>query len=111
MRKLSWAVLCLALLACEKKNTTTTEAPKPAPDAATTAAALGGDDAILIGEVGSLTGAQAAFGISTRNGIDLAIEEANEAGGVQGKKLAVRVYDDQSKPEEAASAVTRLLTQ
>jgi branched-chain amino acid transport system substrate-binding protein len=61
--------------------------------------------------VGSLTGAQAAFGISTRNGIDLAVEEANEAGGVQGKKLAVRVYDDQSKPEEAASAVTRLLTQ
>jgi branched-chain amino acid transport system substrate-binding protein len=41
----------------------------------------------------------------------MAIEEANAAGGVKGKKLAVRVYDDQSKPEEAASAVTRLITQ
>lgn len=111
MRKLSWAVLCVALVACEKKTTTTTEAPKASPDAATASAAPAGDDVILIGEVGSLTGAQAAFGISTRNGIDLAVEEANEAGGVQGKKLAVRVYDDQSKPEEAASAVTRLLTQ
>jgi branched-chain amino acid transport system substrate-binding protein len=30
---------------------------------------------------------------------------------VKGKKLAVRVYDDQSKPEEAASATTRLITQ
>ncbi len=66
---------------------------------------------LLLGEVGSLTGAQATFGISTRNGIDLAIKEANAAGGVKGKKLAVRVYDDQSKPEEAAQATTRLITQ
>src|SRR5688572_15602621 len=113
MRKSALAVLFLAVWGCEKK-TTTPETPKGAPDAAQTgsggsAAAPGSDDVILIGEVGSLTGAEAAFGISTRNGIELAIDEANEAGGVKGKKLAVRVYDDQSKPEEAASAVTRLL--
>ena len=30
---------------------------------------------------------------------------------MKGKKLAVRVYDDQGKPEEAANAVTRLITQ
>lgn len=106
MRKLS--LLLLALVACEKK--TTTDAPV-SPDTRPVAAKPADDDVILIGEVGSLTGSEAAFGISTRNGIDLAIEEANEAGGVKGKKLAVRVYDDQSKPEEAASAVTRLLTQ
>jgi branched-chain amino acid transport system substrate-binding protein len=82
-----------------------TDAPKPA-DTAKPA-----DDVILLGEVGSLTGSEAAFGISTRDGIAMAIDEANEAGGVKGKKLAVRVYDDQSKPEEAASAVTRLITQ
>ncbi|MBL8950560.1 MAG: ABC transporter substrate-binding protein [Myxococcaceae bacterium] len=110
MRKTALAVLCFALFGCEKK-TTTTDGSKGAPDASSAQAAGGGDDVILIGEVGSLTGAEAAFGISTKNGIELAIEEANEAGGVKGKKLAVRVYDDQSKPEEAASAVTRLLTQ
>jgi len=66
---------------------------------------------ILLGEVGSLTGAQATFGVSTRNGIDLALKEVNAAGGVKGRKVAVRVYDDQGKPEEAAQAVTRLITQ
>jgi branched-chain amino acid transport system substrate-binding protein len=61
--------------------------------------------------VGSLTGSEAAFGISTRNGVELALEEVNAAGGLLGKKVAVRVYDDQSKPEEAASATKRLITQ
>jgi len=65
----------------------------------------------VIGEVGSLTGAQATFGISTRNGIELALDEVNARGGVKGKKVTVRVYDDQSKPEEAANAVTRLIAQ
>jgi branched-chain amino acid transport system substrate-binding protein len=68
-------------------------------------------DAILIGEVGSLSGAEASFGISTRNGIELAINQANQSGGVKGKQIAVRVYDDQSKPEEAANAATRLISQ
>ena len=58
-----------------------------------------------------MTGAEAAFGISTQRGIELALNEANASGGVKGKKLEVRVYDDQSKPEEAASAVTRLINQ
>jgi branched-chain amino acid transport system substrate-binding protein len=102
-------------LGCEKKSTGSTD-PKPGdvkqpvvevkpPEAKPV------DDVLLLGEVGSLTGSEAAFGISTRDGIAMAIDEANEAGGVKGKKLAVRVYDDQSKPEEAASAITRLITQ
>ncbi len=105
---------------CEKKATTVEPKPadvkqpvvevKPA-DTVKPADAKPADDVILLGEVGSLTGSEAAFGISTRDGIAMAIDEANEAGGVKGKKLAVRVYDDQSKPEEAASAVTRLITQ
>ncbi|MDP1824027.1 MAG: ABC transporter substrate-binding protein [Archangium sp.] len=114
------AALTFAVTGCEKKPTTT-ETPKPVdakpadvkpadPKAVVDAKPAEGDT-ILLGEVGSLTGSEAAFGISTRNGIELALEEANAAGGVKGKKLAVRVYDDQSKPEEAASAATRLITQ
>ncbi len=113
--RLSLLLACAAVFAfgCEKKTVeqpkpndvkqpvTDTKPPEPKPS----------DDVLLLGEVGSLTGSEAAFGISTRDGIALAIDEANEAGGVKGKKLAVRVYDDQSKPEEAASAATRLITQ
>jgi len=64
---------------------------------------------ILIGEYGSLTGTTATFGISTRNGIDMALEEANKSGGIGGKKLRVIVEDDQGKPEEAQTVVTKLV--
>jgi branched-chain amino acid transport system substrate-binding protein len=64
---------------------------------------------ILIGEYGSLTGTTATFGISTRNGIDLAVEEVNGSGGVLGKKIRVIVEDDQGKPEEAQTVVTKLI--
>ncbi|MBI5478173.1 MAG: ABC transporter substrate-binding protein [Deltaproteobacteria bacterium] len=104
------ALLAVGGLACEKKTDTPPADPKPA-DPKPADAKPAEDDVILLGEVGSLTGSEAAFGVSTRNGIELALEEANAAGGVKGKKLAVRVYDDMSKSDEAASAVTRLITQ
>jgi branched-chain amino acid transport system substrate-binding protein len=115
MRSALAAVLtscALALVGCEKK----TSAPPSSAPSGGTAAAPGGTpgvtgDTILIGEVGSLTGSEATFGISTRNAIDLAIREVNAAGGVKGKKIELRVYDNQSKPEEAANAANRLINQ
>ncbi|MFL5346814.1 MAG: ABC transporter substrate-binding protein [Hyalangium sp.] len=83
--------------------TATPPAAMPTPPASS--------DTLLLGVATSLTGGQATFGVSTRNGIEMALNEANKAGGVKGKKLTVRVYDDQGKPEEAAQAVTRLITQ
>jgi branched-chain amino acid transport system substrate-binding protein len=65
---------------------------------------------ILIGEFGSLTGTTATFGISTKNGIDMAIDEVNKAGGLLGKTVRVIVEDDQGKPEEAQTVVTKLIT-
>lgn len=64
---------------------------------------------IIVGEFGSLTGSTATFGISTRNGVDMAIDEANKAGGILGKKIRVIVEDDQGKPEEAQTVVTKLV--
>lgn len=66
---------------------------------------------IRIGEFGSLTGAQATFGISTDNGIKLAVDEINAGGGIKGKTLKVIPYDDEGKPEEAAVVVTKLITE
>jgi len=64
---------------------------------------------IVIGEYGSLTGSTATFGISTKNGIEIAIDEANKAGGVLGKQIRVIVEDDQSLPQEAQTVVTKLI--
>src|SRR5580658_3099077 len=66
---------------------------------------------IRIGEFGSLTGAQATFGISTQDGIQVAVDEVNAAGGVNGKTLKVIALDDEGKPEEAAVVVTKLITE
>jgi len=66
---------------------------------------------IRIGEYGSLTGAQATFGTSTDNGIKLAVDEINGAGGINGKTLKLTAYDDQGDPAEAAVVVTKLITQ
>jgi branched-chain amino acid transport system substrate-binding protein len=66
---------------------------------------------IVIGEYGSLTGGQATFGQSTHNGIMLAVDEINAGGGVNGRKLRILTEDDQSKAEEAATVVTKLISQ
>ena len=97
----------LSVTGCTKKTDSTLQS-----GAGTSAAAVtqSGDE-ILIGEVGSLTGSEATFGTSTRDGVDLAIKQINAAGGIKGKKLRVIVMDDQGKPEEAATAVTKLITQ
>ncbi len=65
---------------------------------------------ILIGEFGSMTGATATFGQSSRKGIDMAVDALNLSGGVLGKKFKVIVEDDQGKPEEAQTVVTKLIS-
>jgi len=69
----------------------------------------GGGDEILIGEYGSLSGSEATFGISSTNGLKLAIEEMNNSGGLLGKKIRLITYDDQGKPSEAQTVVQRLI--
>jgi branched-chain amino acid transport system substrate-binding protein len=91
------AALVVASVGCERKST--------AGSQTTT-----GD--ILVGLYGSLTGDGASFGISSREGAELAVDEINKAGGLLGgRKIKLLVEDDQSKPEEASNAVTKLITE
>ena len=70
----------------------------------------GGEDEILIGHFGSMTGSEATFGTSTDNGIKMAVEELNASGGLLGKKVRLITYDDKGDAREAGTAVTRLVT-
>jgi branched-chain amino acid transport system substrate-binding protein len=70
----------------------------------------GGADVIRVGEYASLTGKDATFGISSHEGTLLAIEEANAAGGVLGRKLELLTEDTQCKPGEPATVVNKLIT-
>lgn len=94
--------LFLALTLC----LTAACAPEERPAARGTATA----GEILVGEYGSLTGSEATFGQSAHNGIAMAVEELNAAGGVHGRKIRVISEDDQSKAEEAANAVSKLIS-
>jgi branched-chain amino acid transport system substrate-binding protein len=104
---------CIAVvgqgLACDKKEQSATTG-KEAPTATDKRPAAPAGDTILIGEFGSMTGSEATFGQSTHNGITLAMKEINAAGGVKGKKIALKSYDDQGRAQEAGTAVTRLIT-
>jgi branched-chain amino acid transport system substrate-binding protein len=106
-RALSLAVPLLVLAACEQKKPSEGTGPQPGGGQAGGAAG----DKILLGHVGSMTGNEATFGDSSDKGIRLAIDEVNAAGGVKGRQLAVKTYDDQGKPEEASVAATRLIVQ
>jgi branched-chain amino acid transport system substrate-binding protein len=66
---------------------------------------------ILIGEYGSMTGSESTFGVSTHKGVMMAIDEVNKAGGIKGKKIQLKHYDDQGQAAEAVTTMTKLITQ
>jgi branched-chain amino acid transport system substrate-binding protein len=66
---------------------------------------------LKIGEVDPLTGGISQFGIGCHQGITLAFEELNAAGGVLGQKVELITEDDQSKPGQSATVVRKLITQ
>ncbi len=69
----------------------------------------GGKGAIRIGFVGQLTGVQAELGVQERNGVQLAVEEINAAGGVDGRRIELIVRDDLGTPEGAQAADRELI--
>jgi branched-chain amino acid transport system substrate-binding protein len=68
-------------------------------------------DTIKIGEFGSLTGDNASFGTSQNNGVQMALEEINAAGGVLGKKIDLIVEDNETKQGETTTIVRKLISQ
>src|ERR1700744_6136650 len=68
-------------------------------------------DPIVVGEFGSMKGGQATFGVSTDDGVRLAVKERNAAGGVLGRQIQLVTLDDQGKQGEAVTAVTKLIAE
>ena len=70
-----------------------------------------GGDKIIIGVNYELTGAVASYGQDSVDGIKMAIDEVNAAGGVLGKQVELQIEDDKSDPAEATSIAEKLLSQ
>jgi|KBSSwiStaDraftv2_1062776.scaffolds.fasta_scaffold190460_2 branched-chain amino acid transport system substrate-binding protein len=87
-----------ASFACERRNGSGTNVSD-------------GGGEIVVGYYGDLTGRTASFGQSTRNGVEMAVDEINKAGGIMGRKVRVIVEDDQGEPNKAATVVSKLVNQ
>ena len=76
-------------------------------------AGCGGSDSgtIRIGAVGPLTGDSSNGGTDELEGKQLAVEDFNAAGGIDGKKVELFSEDDASSASQSASAVTKLINQ
>lgn len=65
---------------------------------------------IKIGGVAPLSGAVAVYGVECKKGIDLAVEEINAAGGINGQKIEFICEDDEGDPAKSVSAYKKLVT-
>ncbi len=66
---------------------------------------------ILIGTIQDLSGPLAGYGKAARNGMQLRIDEINEQGGVNGRKLRLLTEDDGYDPKKALLAAQKLVNQ
>ena len=67
-----------------------------------------GDD-IKVGVYGPFTGGSAPMGVSMRNGVQIAIDEINAAGGITGRKVVMVARDDEAKNERGGQIMQELL--
>jgi branched-chain amino acid transport system substrate-binding protein len=65
---------------------------------------------IKIGVIAPLTGNVAVYGIAAKNGSELFARLANEAGGIDGHKVELVIYDDKGDPTESLNAYNKLVT-
>lgn len=65
---------------------------------------------IRIGAVISLTGFAAPWGEYAKNGINLAVKNINDNGGIDGRKVEVVIEDDHTDPKETVSAYNKLVS-
>jgi branched-chain amino acid transport system substrate-binding protein len=66
---------------------------------------------IKVGVDADLSGQTSSFGQSIKNGVELAKDEINQAGGIDGRQIEMIVEDNKGLPDQAASAVSKLISQ
>src|SRR4051812_4048217 len=69
------------------------------------------DSEIVLGTITDLSGPIANYGKESRNGMNMAVEEINARGGIQGRKIRLVVEDHGYEPKRAVLAAQKLVTQ
>jgi branched-chain amino acid transport system substrate-binding protein len=67
------------------------------------------ENEIRIGAILPLTGDAAEWGSNTKNGIDLAVDNINSGGGINGRKIKILYEDTQGMPQNGVAAIQKLI--
>ena len=103
--------MILSLAACGEKKGPETSKKDPGTTTITpTTAKPAKKDPIKIGMYAPLTGSGAAVGETVKRSVEIAIEQTNDAGGIDGRMLELIIYDDAGTTEGAVKATNRLIT-
>ena len=112
------ACMGLSMVACGSadtaSDTTATVADTIATESTAATASSDTDATITLGLIGPMTGSLAVYGTHVANGVNLAIEQINEAGGIEvggtAYQLAVESKDDQGDSTECLNAMNSLIS-
>ena len=99
-------LFALVLTACGAPNQA---APAAQPTAASAQSGATSGEPILIGVSGPLTGQNAQYGAQWKKGFDLALDEINGAGGVNGRPLQYQFEDSQSDPKQSVAVAQKFV--
>ena len=93
-----------------KKSLTVVLALSAALALSVTGCSKSDSNSITVGGVAPLSGGVAVYGVECKKGIDLAVEEINAAGGINGKNIVFVCEDDEGDPAKSVNAYTKLTT-
>lgn len=100
---ISVMALCFSMVACSEEVATS--------ETSGGSSSSSDSDVIKFGFVYPLTGSVPNIGAACKNGSQLAIDEINAAGGINGKQIEAVFEDDENKPATAPNAITKLIEQ
>ena len=104
--------MAASLTACGSSSSTTETTAVAAADATTAAAGASSeassDKVFKIGGIGPVTGAAAVYGLAVKNGAQIAVDEINADGGINGYQIEFNFQDDEHDAEKSVNAYNTL---
>lgn len=104
------AAMMVGLTACGGNAADDTVASSDTQETTASGDTATDDDMIYFAAVGPLTGTQADFGKHALWGAQVAVDEINAAGGILGKQVGIKSYDDENVAEKAAAAAELIVS-
>jgi len=102
------SAMVFTTVACGATETTETAGSEVVSTEASTEATVTEGETWKIGGIGPITGGAAIYGIAVQNGAQIAVDEINAAGGINGTPIEFSFEDDEHNPEKSVNAYNAL---